>query len=43
MAQEFLRRAQAEGLPTKVDSKGVIRIYDPATNTFGSYNAAHVW
>ncbi|CAB4243600.1 Pyocin large subunit-like protein (fragment) [Methylacidimicrobium sp. AP8] len=32
-------RAQAEGLPTKIDSEGVIRIYDPATNTFGSYNA----
>ncbi|CAB4243598.1 protein of unknown function [Methylacidimicrobium sp. AP8] len=39
MAQEFLRRAQAEGLPTKIDSEGVIRIYDPATATFGVYNA----
>ncbi|CAB4243599.1 conserved protein of unknown function [Methylacidimicrobium sp. AP8] len=38
-AQEFLRRARAEGLPTKIDSEGVIRIYEPATNTFGAYNA----
>jgi pyocin large subunit-like protein len=28
-------------LPIKIAPKsGVIRIYDPATNTFGSYNAA---
>jgi pyocin large subunit-like protein len=36
---EFLQRSQAEGLPTKVDSNGTIRTYDPASNTFGSYNA----
>jgi hypothetical protein len=39
MASEFLQRGVAAGLPTKIDPKtGVIRIYDPATNTFGSYN-----
>jgi len=37
-ASDFLRRSQAQGLPTKVDAKGIIRVYDPATNTFGSYN-----
>lgn len=35
---KFLERAQREHLPTKVDGDGVIRIYDPATNTFASYN-----
>jgi RHS repeat-associated protein len=38
-ASQFLQRSQAEGLPTKIDSNGTIRIYDPASNTFGSYNA----
>jgi pyocin large subunit-like protein len=33
--QFFERRAQ---FPTKVDSDGVIRVYDPRTNTFGAYN-----
>jgi RHS repeat-associated protein len=33
------QNAQAEGLPTKIDAEGVIRVYDPATNTFGAYNA----
>src|SRR5215472_7838690 len=37
-ASAFLQRSQAEGLPTKVDSRGVIRVYDPNTNTFGAYN-----
>ena len=37
-ASEFLQRAQADGLPTKIASDGTIRIYDPATNTFGSYS-----
>jgi hypothetical protein len=40
MASEFLQRAQRSGLPTKVDSRGTIRMYDPKTNTFGSYNAS---
>jgi pyocin large subunit-like protein len=38
MASAFLQRALREGLPTKVDSRGVIRVYDPRTNTFASYN-----
>jgi pyocin large subunit-like protein len=37
-ASHFLQECQARGLPTKVDSTGIIRVYDPATNTFGSYN-----
>jgi len=37
-ASKFLQRAQAEGLPTKIASDGTIRVYDPATNTFGSYS-----
>jgi len=38
MASAFLRRSQAERLPTKIDAQGVIRVYDPKTNTFGAYN-----
>jgi hypothetical protein len=39
-AKDFLLRAQAQGLPTKIDpTDGSIRVYDPATNEFGSYNA----
>jgi pyocin large subunit-like protein len=38
MASEFLRRSRSERLPTKVDAQGVIRVHDPSTNTFGSYN-----
>jgi hypothetical protein len=37
-ASDFLTRSQVEGLPTKIDSNGTIRVYDPATNTFGAYN-----
>jgi len=33
-AQEFFIRAQEEGLPTKIDPQGVIRVYDSETNTF---------
>ena len=29
-----------EGLATKIDARGVIRVYDEATNTFGSFNAS---
>jgi len=25
-------------VPTKIDGKGVIRVYDPETNTFGAFN-----
>ncbi len=38
MASDFLGRAQKENLPTKIDSKGLIRVYEPKTNTFGAYN-----
>jgi hypothetical protein len=38
-ASQFLQRAFQEGLPTKIGSGGVIRVYDPASNTFGAYNA----
>jgi hypothetical protein len=38
-ASEFFQRGLQEELPTKIDPRtGVIRIYDPATNTFGAYN-----
>ena len=37
-AWEFLQRAKAEGLPAKVDDEGVLRIYDPKSGTFASYN-----
>ena len=36
-AGEFFRRANRDGLPTKIDKLGNIRIYDPQTNTFGSF------
>jgi hypothetical protein len=38
-ASAFLQRAMAENLPTKIDSSGVIRVFEPSTNTFGSFNA----
>jgi hypothetical protein len=38
MAWDFRQRANAEGLPTKVDSEGVTRIYDPKSGAFGAYN-----
>lgn len=38
MAAEFLRRARAEGLPAKLDNRGTLRIYDPRTGTFGTYD-----
>lgn len=38
MAWEFQQRAKAEGLPTKVDSEGVKRIYDPKSGAFAAYN-----
>jgi hypothetical protein len=38
MAWEFQQRARAQGLPTKVDSDGVKRIYDPKSGAFAAYN-----
>ena len=37
-AANFLVDSQRRGLPTKIDSKGIIRVYDPETNTFGAFN-----
>ncbi len=37
-ANDFYKRGQAEKLPTVIDKHGVTRMYDPKTNTFGSYN-----
>ncbi len=39
MASQFLQHARAEGLPAKVDSGGVLRIFDPRSGTFGAYNS----
>lgn len=38
LGSEFLQRSQIERLPTKIDAQGVIRAYDPRTNTFGAFN-----
>jgi pyocin large subunit-like protein len=38
MSWEFLQRAKAEGLPAKVDEEGVLRVFDPSSGTFASYN-----
>ena len=38
-ASQFLQQALKDGYPVKVDADGVIRVYDPETNTFGAYNA----
>ena len=38
MSWEFLQRAKADGLPAKVDEEGVLRVFDPKTGTFASYN-----
>jgi hypothetical protein len=37
-ASSFFQRSQAQRLPTKIDADGVIRVYDPTTNTFGAFN-----
>lgn len=34
----FLQRARKEGLPAKRDADGVLRVFDPATRSFGAYN-----
>jgi hypothetical protein len=36
-ASEFLLKSQRQKFPTKIDYDGTIRVYDPKTNTFGSY------
>jgi hypothetical protein len=37
-ASQFLQQIDQEGLEVKVAPNGTIRIYDPSTNTFGSFN-----
>lgn len=37
-AATFFQESKRRRLPTKIDLDGTIRIYDPASNTFGSYN-----
>jgi pyocin large subunit-like protein len=39
MAVEFLKKSTADKFQIKVDSHGVMRVYDPKTNTFGAYNS----
>ena len=38
MASDFLRESQAAKMPTKIDSAGVIRVFDAQTRTFGAFN-----
>jgi hypothetical protein len=38
-ATKFLQEAKENGYEVKVDGRGNVRVYDPATNTFGAYNA----
>jgi len=38
-AAAFLQRAKTTGLPAKRAAEGSLRIYDPATDTFGAYNS----
>ncbi len=38
-AKEFFEDSIKRATPTKVDDKGIIRIYDPKTDTMGSYNS----
>jgi hypothetical protein len=37
-ASDFFGRSRAGGLPTKIGPDGTVRVYDPASNTFGSFN-----
>lgn len=37
-ASEFFQRGIQENLPVKIDEEGIMRIYEPETNTFGTYN-----
>lgn len=37
-ASDFLESSQRQRLPTKIDADGVVRVYDPRSNTFGAYN-----
>jgi len=37
-ASGFFQRSQRDQLPTKVDAGGIVRAYDPKSNTFGAFN-----
>lgn len=37
-ASQFLTESQTGGMPTLIDAGGVIRVFNPSNNTFGSYN-----
>jgi RHS repeat-associated protein len=37
MASEFFQNGSASKLPTKIDADGTIRMFDPASNTFGAF------
>jgi hypothetical protein len=37
-AADFFQGSQAQGLPTKISPDGTIRVYDSASNSFGSFN-----
>ena len=39
MSWEFLQRAKSDGLPAKVDEEGVLRVFDPKSGAFASYNS----
>lgn len=39
MAAYFFQEAPDRGFPTKIGEDGVIRIYDPGSNTYGEYNS----
>ncbi len=38
LSWDFLQRAKAEGLPAKEDDAGVLRVFDPKSGAFASYN-----
>ncbi len=37
-ASNFIHWSQADGMPTKIGPDGTIRVCDPKSNTFGSFN-----
>jgi pyocin large subunit-like protein len=38
-ASNFLREAEQNGYPARVDSMGNVRVYDPTTNRFAVYDS----
>jgi pyocin large subunit-like protein len=37
-AAQFLQRARVAGWSAKVDDRGVLRVFDPGSGSFGAYN-----